>query len=64
MGATMSIISCRYWPHSLTMQELPNGLQEVGTLPSSSVQQSARWLKSIGPEGTIATIQSMWHPGL
>lgn len=56
-GADISIISAKHWPRNWPVKEVSHSLSGVGTISSSLLRQSARWLPCIGPEGNIAMVQ-------
>lgn len=50
-------IASQYFHYIWNLQEIDYGLQGADTLPSSSVRQNAKWLKSIDSEGNVAKFQ-------
>lgn len=61
-GADISIISKLSWPRNWALEQVPHGLSGIGSLPPSSVRQSVRRLKCIGPEEQVATFQPYVAP--
>lgn len=56
--ADIFMISYQFWSCNWVIQEVPHGLSGIGSLPSFSVQQSARQLKCTDPEDQEVTFQS------
>jgi hypothetical protein len=61
-GADISIISSDQWPHTWPTKDVDFSIQEVGTMMSSQLQQSAQNLKCEGPVGLQGILQPYITP--